>query len=112
MIRLEVKTYNIILTEKQQKYLHYHYKYEYLTDEEILPSDQGKTLEQDILTYSPLGKPLEKQKKEVGALSLKVSNKINEIREIEIIFPQNQLNDLIIEELKEIKQLKLRNIKL
>ena len=87
--------------------MHYHYRYEYITDEEILPSDQSKTLEQDILTYSPLGKALEKQKKEVGALSLKVSNKINEIREIEIIFPRNQLNDLIIEKLKEIKQLSI-----
>ena len=65
MIRLEVKTYNIILTEKQQKYLHYHYKYEYLTDEEILPSDQGKMLEQDILTYPPLGKPLENKRKKL-----------------------------------------------
>ena len=87
--------------------MHYHYRYEYITDEEILPSDQSKTLEQDILTYSPLGKALEKQKKEVGAFSLKVSNKINEIREIEIIFPRNQLNDLIIEKLKEIKQLSI-----
>ena len=35
MIRLEMKNYNIILKEKQQKYQHYHPKkidnYEYLT---------------------------------------------------------------------------------
>ena len=31
-------------------------KYEYLTGEEILPSDQSRILEQVKFTYSPLGK--------------------------------------------------------
>ena len=48
MIRLEMKNCNMILTEKQQKYQHYHLekydKYEYLTDEEILPSDHRKMI--------------------------------------------------------------------
>ena len=44
MIRLEIKKYNIILIEKQQKYQPYSSgkirKYEYLTGEDILPSNQ------------------------------------------------------------------------
>ena len=37
-------------------------KYEYLTGEEILPSDQSRIIEQAKLTYSPLAKAFEKQK--------------------------------------------------
>ena len=36
-------------------------KYEYLTGEEILPSDQIRVIEQANFTYSFLGKALEKQ---------------------------------------------------
>ena len=35
--------------------------HEYLTGEEILPSDQRRIIEQAKFTYSPLGKALEKQ---------------------------------------------------
>ena len=38
-------------------------KYEYLTGEEILPSNQKQTIEQAKFTYSPLKKALEKQTK-------------------------------------------------
>ena len=38
-------------------------KYEYLSGEEILPSDQSRTIEQAKFTYSPLDKAFEKQKK-------------------------------------------------
>ena len=37
--------------------------------------------------------------------SLNFFNKIDELKQIEIIFLQNQLNDLIIDKLKEIKQI-------
>ena len=40
-------------------------KYEYLTGEEILPSDQSRIIEQAKLTYSPLGKAFEKQIKKI-----------------------------------------------
>ena len=40
-------------------------KYEYLTGEEILPSNQQKIIEQDKFTYSPLGKAFEKQTKTI-----------------------------------------------
>ena len=37
------------------------HKYEYLTGEDILPSNQQQIIEQAKFTYSPLGKALEKQ---------------------------------------------------
>ena len=40
-------------------------KYEYLTGEEILPSNQQQKIEQAKVTYSPLGKALEKQTKTI-----------------------------------------------
>ena len=36
-------------------------RYEYLTGEQILPSNQKQITEQAKFTYSPLGKPFEKQ---------------------------------------------------
>ena len=54
------------------------HKYEYLTGEDILPSNQQQIIEQAKFTYSPLGKAFEKQiktiedqgKKQVKALKL------------------------------------------
>ena len=40
-------------------------KYEYLTGEEILPSNQQQIIQQAKFTYSPLGKTLEKQIKTI-----------------------------------------------
>ena len=40
-------------------------KYEYLTGENILPSNQQQILEQAKFTYSPLGKGFEKQIKTI-----------------------------------------------
>ena len=39
------------------------HKYEYLTGEDILPSNQQQIIEQTRFTYSPLGKAFEKQMK-------------------------------------------------
>ena len=39
------------------------YKYEHLTNEEILPSDQRRVIEQVKFTYTPLEKVFEKQTK-------------------------------------------------
>ena len=41
------------------------YKFEYLTGEEILPSDQRRVIKQVKFTYSLLGKALKKQKKAI-----------------------------------------------
>ena len=57
-------------------------KYEYVTGEEILPSNQQQIIEEAKFTYSPLGKPFEKQiktiedqgKKQVQALKTKTVN--------------------------------------
>ena len=40
-------------------------KYEYLTGEEILPSNLQQTIQQAKFTYSPLGKAFEKQTKTI-----------------------------------------------
>ena len=63
--------------------------FEYLTGKEILHPSQSRVIEQAKFTYSPLGKALEKKKKQVGALkSLNLSNETNELKKIEIIFPK------------------------
>ena len=71
-------------------------KYEYLICEKMPLSNQRKIIE---LVF-PLGKTLGKQtEKQVGCLkSLDLSNKKNEI---ESIFPQNLMNDLIRVKLTE-----------
>ena len=64
-------------------------KYEYLTGEEILPSNQQQITEQAKFTYSPLEKAFEKQTKEhVKAIKdLNISDKASEFKQIEGIFP-------------------------
>ena len=49
---------------------------EYITGEEILPSDQRKVIEQANFAYLPLGKTLEKQKR----LKFKEKNKQRHIK--------------------------------
>ena len=84
-------------------------KYEYLTGEEILPSNQKQIIEQVKFTYSPLVKAFKEQTKEqVKAIKdLNISDKTNELKQLEGIFPQNLLNDLIRNKLKNI--IKLQN---
>ena len=86
-------------------------KYEYLTGEEILPSNQQQIIKQAKFTYSPLGKALEKQtkaikdqgKKQVDALeSLKPSDK--ELTPIKDFIPIENLNPEIINEIKRIEE--------
>ena len=61
------------------------HKYEYLTGEDILPSNQQQIIEQTKITYSPLGKAFDEQiktiedqgKKQVDALNtLKSDNQV------------------------------------
>ena len=90
------------------------HKYEYLTGEDILPSNQQQVIEQATFTYSPLGKAFEKQiktiqdrgKKQVDALeSLKpkeqtkpIEDKSNNQSKATIIF------DDLIDKRKKIMQ--------
>ena len=115
MIRLEMKNYNMILIKKQLKYRLYHqkvsYKYEDLTGEDILPSNQQQIIEQAQFTYSPLGKAFEKQiktiedqdKKHTDALkTLKSNNQLT----IEDVIPNDALNnDEAKKELDKIKEI-------
>ena len=87
-------------------------KYEYLTGEEILPSNQRQIIQQAKFNYSPLGKALEKQKKtiedqgekQVAALeSLKGSDK--KLPSIKDFIPTENLNPEIINEIKRIEEL-------
>ena len=87
------------------------HKYEYLTGEDILPSNQQQIIEQAKFTCSPLGKAFEKQikttedqgKLQVQALnSLKPNNQLT----IEDLIPKGALNnDEAKKELDKIKEI-------
>ena len=64
-------------------------------------------MEQAKFAYSPLGKGFEKQtEKQVGAVNfLDVFYKKDELKQIDGIFPQNLMNDLSRDKLKEIVSL-------
>ena len=79
-------------------------KYEYLTGEEILSSNQRQIIEQAKFAYSPSRKAFEKQtEKQVGAI--KHLNPSNKLKRVEGIFPQNLVNYLIRAKLKEFAKL-------
>ena len=87
-------------------------KYEYLTGEEILPSNQQQIIQQAKFTYSPLRKAIEKQiktikdqgAKQVVALeSLKDSDK--KLTPIKDFIPTENLNPEIINEIKRIEEI-------
>ena len=48
-------------------------KYEYLTGEDILPSNQQQIIEQAKFTYPPLGKAFEKQ---IKTMKIRVKNRL------------------------------------
>ena len=79
---------NMILTKKQQKSQHYDLEkndnYEYLTGEEILPSNQRQIVEQATFTYSPLVKAFEKQRKEIKEQPKKQIKAVNDQGEKQI----------------------------
>ena len=88
-------------------------KYEYLTSQEILISDQSRLIEQAKFTYCPLGKVFEKQMKtiedqgikQVEALkSLKPEENKEYIKLIEGIFPKDMRTNAIKNEIDEIKK--------
>ena len=76
-------------------------KYEYLTGEEILPSNQQGIIEQAKFTYSLLGKAFEKQTKTIEDQGEKQIKAIQDNKQlaniqgvtIKNIFPENILND-------------------
>ena len=73
-------------------------KYEYLTGEEILPSDQSRITEQAKFIYSPIAKAFKKQiktieeqgKEQVQALKDLKPEENQELDSIEGLFPKNK----------------------
>ena len=60
------------------------HKYEYLTGEEILSSDQKQIIEQAKFTYSPLGKAFEKQIKTIE------DQRQKQVETLKVIKPKEQ----------------------
>ena len=83
-------------------------KYEYLTGEEILSSNQQQIIEQAKFTYSPLGKAFEKQIKTIedqGEKQIKaIRNNTKEVA-IKNIIPENILNDEAKKEIDKISEI-------
>ena len=94
-------------------------KYEYLTGEEILPSNQQQIIEQAKFTYSPLGKAFEKQIKTIedqGEKQIKAMQNQGPIKTIKkyalddedspLISKQKEMfNALVDKRIKEINEL-------
>ena len=82
-------------------------KYEYLTGDEISSSNQQQIIEQAKFTHSPLRKSFEKQAKEQVKVikDLNISDKANELKQIENFFPKELINNLISNKLKKIVEL-------
>ena len=86
-------------------------EYEYLTGEDILPSNQQQITEQAKFTYSPLGKAFEKQTKTIEDREQKQVEALNTLKSnkqltIEDVIPKNTLNnDEAKNELDKIKEI-------
>ena len=90
------------------------HKYEYLTGEDTLPSNQRQIIQQAKFTYSPLGKAFEKQIKTIedqGKKKVEALNTLNILRSnnqltIKNAAPKNALNnDEAKKELDKIREI-------
>ena len=87
------------------------HKYEYLTGQDILPSNQQQMIKQAKFTYSPLGKTFEKQIKTIEDQGQKHVEALNTLKSdnqltIEDVIPKNALNnDETKNELDKIKEI-------
>ena len=79
-------------------------KYEYLTGEEILPSNKQQIIQQAKFTYSPLGKTFGKQTKTIEEQGEKQIKAINGLT-IKKYIPENILNDGAKKELNKISEI-------
>ena len=118
MIKLKMKRYNINREAAKTSALSSGklHKYEYLTGEDILPSNEPQIIEQTKFTYSPLEKAFDKQiktiedqeKKQIDALNtlntLKSDNKttieknIYDPKDTPFISRQKEIFDKLIDE--------------
>ena len=76
-------------------------KSEYLTGEEILPSNQQQIIERDKFTYSPLGKAFEKQTKTIESQGKKQIKAIQD-NKLQLINDDDYKNKLLISKEREI----------
>ena len=88
-VKLERKNYNMIFNGKGAKISALSSgkidKYEYLTGEEILPSNQQQIIEQAKFTYSPLGKTFKKQ---ANATEDQGKKQVNALKYLELLKPK------------------------
>ena len=84
-------------------------KYEYLTGEEILPSNQQQIIQQAKFNYSPSGKALEKQRKTIEDQGEKQVNALKtsykKLPSIKVFVPTEKFNHEIINEIKRIEEI-------
>ena len=71
-------------------------KYEYLTGEEILPSNKQKIIEQAKFTYSPLGKTFEKQTKTIEDQGEKQIKAIQDNKKLQLTNDYDYKDKLLI----------------
>ena len=89
-------------------------KFEYLTGEQILPSNQRQIIEQAKFAYSPLGKAIQKQIKSIEDRGRKQDEAIKalkpeddqELESIEGCFPKKMRNNEVKKKTDEIKKQK------
>ena len=82
-------------------------KYEYLTGEEILPSNKQQIIEQAKFTYSPLGKAFEKQVKTIEAKGKKKTEAYENLKLKEITQDKTkpiEYNNYFINQLSKINK--------
>ena len=77
-------------------------KYEYLTGEEILPSNQQQIIQQAKFTYSPLGKALEKQIKTIEDQGKKQVKAIQDNKQLININKDDYKDKLLLSKEREI----------
>ena len=87
------------------------HRYEYITGEDILPSNQQQIMEQTKFTYPPLGKAFEKQIKTIEDQRRKQAEALNTLKSnnqltIQDVIPKSALNnDEEFDKIKEIKKI-------
>ena len=84
-------------------------KYEYLTGEEILPSNQQRIIQQAKFNYSPLGKAIKKQIKTIEDQGEKQADALKtlykKLPSIKDFVPTEKFNPEIIAEIKRIEEI-------
>ena len=86
-------------------------KYEYITGEEILPSNQRKITEQAKFTYCPLGKAFEKQTKTIEEQGKKIDAITNQNKRLQALPNKDHHKSIYIEIFDKLVKGKLDEIK-